>query len=460
MYRPRGYAELKAEAKASGQKITDLLALARANDPFYAGSPGQRAMAEWFGEIWQRFGYTTGVHLRRVHYQLVSQRDPHMYNGERYENTERCWGILCTAAKYARYLGLVSATAFEDHRNPKPHMYLYTRWDDAIPNAQVLLEEWEFPAIATELANELDWEIPDPTVDGYDYMAADQPVHLEVWVEKSTMNDVLEPICRRYGANLVTSLGFQSVTGTIQLLKRIEEHGQPARILYISDFDPAGDGMPAAVARQIEFWMEEYCQGIEIKLEPIALTADQVAEYDLPRIPVKDSDMRKAGWIERRGAGAVELDALEALHPGALRDIVQAALDVYYDHKLARALRDAGKAAQEDANRAWDDDAYYVRQELDATKEEVAAVLETYRERLEALAAELEAELEPLKEEVASLRERTDEKADQYEVELPDRPEGEVEIPYEAEWLFDSDRPFDTQLEVYHARKAGERIAR
>jgi hypothetical protein len=45
------------------------------NDSFYAGSPAQRAKAEWCAELWARFGYMTGVHLRRVHDHLVSGDD-------------------------------------------------------------------------------------------------------------------------------------------------------------------------------------------------------------------------------------------------------------------------------------------------------------------------------------------------------------------------------------------------
>ena len=50
--------------------IKDLIVLAPQNDPFYAGTEGQQAMAEWFAGI---FGQTTGVHLRRIHYGLVAR---------------------------------------------------------------------------------------------------------------------------------------------------------------------------------------------------------------------------------------------------------------------------------------------------------------------------------------------------------------------------------------------------
>lgn len=77
----RGYESVKKLAKKLGISVADLLVLANQNDPFYAGSPTSRAKAEWFANLWNEFGYATGVHLRRVHYQLVSQENPQKHDG-------------------------------------------------------------------------------------------------------------------------------------------------------------------------------------------------------------------------------------------------------------------------------------------------------------------------------------------------------------------------------------------
>ena len=122
---PRGYEALKAAAKAHRVNIPDLLVLARQNDPFLCGTPTQLEQAQWFAQQWQLLGLTTGAHLRKMHYKLVSQHDPRWYDGTPYENTERCWGNLLSAGKHARYLGLVAAEAFEDHRNADPIVYTF-----------------------------------------------------------------------------------------------------------------------------------------------------------------------------------------------------------------------------------------------------------------------------------------------------------------------------------------------
>jgi len=156
-----------------------------------------------------------------------------------------------------------------------------------------------------------------------------------VWFEKSTMNDVLLPVCRSYDANLVTGEGEMSITAVHDLIGRLRQADKPARIFYGSDFDPAGQSMPRATARKLEWMIRRVKFDHEVKLQPLVLTADQVRHYNLPRTPIKDSERRAASFEEVHGRGAVELDALEALHPGVLRRIVTDALETYYDRDAA-----------------------------------------------------------------------------------------------------------------------------
>jgi hypothetical protein len=82
--KPVGYEAIKAAAKRMNANTPELLVLARQNDPFYCGSPAQVAQAEWFAQLWQRFGYKRGVHLRRVHYQLLGDDWPTKHDGKPY----------------------------------------------------------------------------------------------------------------------------------------------------------------------------------------------------------------------------------------------------------------------------------------------------------------------------------------------------------------------------------------
>jgi hypothetical protein len=129
------------------------------------------------------------------------------------------------------------------------------------------------------------------------------------------MDDVLAPIAENRHVSLVTGVGELSATRCHGLVGRVQAHGRRTRILYISDHDPAGECMPISVARKIELFARQGDDGLDIQLRPLVLTPEQVAEYDPPRIPIKDTDARKGRFEARHGDGAVELDALEALHP-------------------------------------------------------------------------------------------------------------------------------------------------
>jgi hypothetical protein len=70
------YEGLKAMAKERGVPVSTLQAQSHDTDPFYAGSPARRARAEWFADLWRRMNAGPGMHIRRFHYLLVSQRNP------------------------------------------------------------------------------------------------------------------------------------------------------------------------------------------------------------------------------------------------------------------------------------------------------------------------------------------------------------------------------------------------
>ncbi len=213
----RGYDVIKALAKSHGVRVADLLVLAETNDPFYVGNPAQRAKAEWFAHLWARFGYTTGVHLRRVHDRLVSGEDGyHKHDGMPYENTEACWDYLGDAGKYARDLGLVRPDAFEDHRNPPPHIHMAPTPVQALLRVQLSdLDDWRLPWIESDLSTVVSSSLPIiDIIDGHTYAPSDQPPLVDIWIEKSTMDDVPLPLCDELHSNLGTSVGFPSTTST------------------------------------------------------------------------------------------------------------------------------------------------------------------------------------------------------------------------------------------------------
>lgn len=429
------YAFIKKMARELGCRVTDLIVLAPQNDPFYVGTPSDRTLGEWFAELWQGFGYTAGVHLRRVHYRLVSQDPPILTpNGLPYENTENCWDVLGRASKAARYLGLVDAADFDDRRNREPILY-------APPPS---------PGPTVRVGGELDWwdtELPDfPDVPNYilDKYEARQPYMLELWCEKSTMNDVLEPLCQSYHANLMTALGEFSVTAALAGAQRIKEDGRSAVLLYISDFDPAGQCMPVSLARKLEYFVRELDLCQHVIVVPIALTQEQCRAYRLPRTPIKESERRRGGFEDRFGEGATELDALEALHPGELGRIVRDALRAYCDPTLdervfetSRALRDALREREQTVLADYE-------AELDDLREEYTRLQAEFTERLADHGRRREGVWQAIRERLVD--------------ECPDVPPVPEAAPVEGlgEPLYDSDREYLGQIAAYKAFQGRE----
>jgi hypothetical protein len=455
---PRGHAAFKVLLQRGKRRLSDLVALSEKRDPFCAGTPGQVKLAGWFHGIWHQYVTSAHAHLRRIHYLLISQADPRKADGTPYLNTEAHWQILQEASTYARYLGLVDPRAIEDHRNPEPHLPVIWEQGEYEPRRGWDMEalQWELPTIDTDLVAALAFLFPEPQIAGYDYSVAHQGYHLEVWIEKSTMNDVLLPVMRRYGAVLVTSVGFQSITSAVQLItQRVKRDGKPTRLFYISDFDPAGDRMPVALARQIEWWLHEYAPGADIKLTTLALTREQVQHFQLPRVPIKDTDQRKSGFEERHGEGAVELDALEALHPGELGRLVRAALAPYLDDTLSERLEETAEDAQAAAEAQWLAQSQPWRDKLTQIQDEAEEIYREVQDALERLSEVVEPRLAPLRHKLRDLEWTVMQAMDAFAPDLPARQQAEEVAEHETLWLYDSQRVYMEQLRAYKSHSNG-----
>lgn len=300
----------RKKPKEDRYTLKDLLGMSKGCDPFYAGQPGRREKAEWFAKIWNQYG-GGGYHLRRLHYKILGfAARP---DGKPYQNTKDDWNLLNEGSTNARHLGLVSYDAFVDRRNPPPKV------------------EIEY---STDPLYSLEGGVSSPRIEdlypsawGNCNLMELRQHHIEVWAEKSTMDDILIPLCRKYDVFLLTGAGFESLTHINHLLKRIVQLEKPCRIFYINDYDNAGQNMPRQVSRQLQFRIQEegLQDEIDIRLKPIILLKGHVQKYELPSSP---------------GRKQTELDALEALHPGEFEKIVRSYLDKYIDLEQAREFEE------------------------------------------------------------------------------------------------------------------------
>ena len=140
------YDEIKEIAKEHGMRVSDLIALAPANDPFYVGTPKDMAQARWFDSLWRMAGFTSAIHMRRLHYWADAQVGLKMHDGKIYENDEKCWRYLLQASKVARYLGLVRFDQIVDHKHPDPYINAYYGEDAA--SYEIATPDLSYPDIS------------------------------------------------------------------------------------------------------------------------------------------------------------------------------------------------------------------------------------------------------------------------------------------------------------------------
>jgi hypothetical protein len=469
----RGYEDAHRAAKILNCSVDDLRVLARGNDPFTTGTRAEVRDAEWFAELYRRFGIPAGVHLRFIHYTLVSQPEPYRMARPiepgrgilewNYLNTSECSSYLEHASKCARHLGLVEADDFDDHRAPPPLLFAdYSGDGDREPGwiATSPREGWVFPQISHNLDQIFRLGLPVPEVVGYGYDLRDEDYHLEFWIEKSTQNRWLEPLCRELNMNLVVGVGFMSITGTINLLQRVQqlqhlaERGKLVRVFYGSDFDPGGESMPIAVSRQCEFYKQRFAPDVQIKINPLVLTKEQCVEYDLPTIPIKDGDRRKANFQDRHGEGATELDAMEALRPGEMAKIIRATVEEYRDEDFPERLGEAESRAKEVVKITWEEATAPHRETLARVEEAVNEVAAEFRPQVEKLQADLAAAMAPVEALLKIAWHPMQKIVDDFSPDLPERPTPDIDEPDEGDWLFDSEREWHEQLAAYRDHKS------
>jgi hypothetical protein len=212
--------------------------------------------------------------------------------------------------------------------------------------------------------------------------------------------------------------------------------------------------MPVSTARQIEFWLRQYAPDVEIKLIPLALSREQIIHYRLPRIPIKESDLRKKDFQgpPRRRRCRVGC-FMEALHSGELSSMVRTAIEPYFDRDLAQGLADAHNEAMDEIEDAWEELIQQEAGELEAIKRDADAIAKKYHPEAAKLRQAFDLDMKPVEERLAAVQHAVEEKARQFEIDLPDRPEvAEADVD-ESAWPLDSGRWYMDQLDFYRRHK-------
>ena len=99
-----------------------------------------------------------------------------------------------------------------------------------------------------------------------------------------------------------------------QRLTMQEDAGKQTTVFHLGDHDPSGIDMTRDIQERLELF------GAGTLVSRIALTMDQVRQYDPPPNPAKMSDARYTSYAEKWGEECWELDALD---PAVLADLVR-----------------------------------------------------------------------------------------------------------------------------------------
>lgn len=148
----------------------------------------------------------------------------------------------------------------------------------------------------------------------------DQPVLVEVWSEKSTVQGVLDPVLDELGITFRVMKGFGSFTAVRQAAEdsiRLPED-RPGIALYIGDWDPSGLYMSEVdLPRRLERY------GSNWHFQRIALTLDDLDDLPYFDTETKKGDVRLRWYLENTSADPRRSWELDAMNPNALRTRVE-----------------------------------------------------------------------------------------------------------------------------------------
>jgi hypothetical protein len=154
------------------------------------------------------------------------------------------------------------------------------------------------------------------------------PVYVEIWCEKDALAGVLLEETRVYDVPLMVAKGYASISFLHSAAKAIEARDKPSYIYHFGDLDPSGQD----AARDIEAKLKRYAPEAEIHFERVAVTRQQVEQWNLPTRPTKMTDTRAKKFI----ATSVELDAIPAAQ---LRQLVKECIERHVDKRQLGILR-------------------------------------------------------------------------------------------------------------------------
>jgi hypothetical protein len=261
--------------------------------------------------------------LRQIHYQLLN--DPPLIHSSkpdsRYRNDVTSYRALIDLVTRARHEGLIDYDVIDDPTRP---VTLF----DVQPN------------LSGYYAQQV-----EHLLNGYwrDLMQS-QPNHIEIVVEKNTLQSIVEPVAAKFCIPLTIGRGQCSTRPLYNIAERYKRCGKEKLIiLAVSDLDPDGD----AIAHSLGQRLRDDFHIRHVEVIKCALTMKQVRELRLPKKyeRAKTGSSNYVRYVDAYKTNFVW--ELEALEPKVLQKLLTNAIDAVIDRRSFNA-----EVAQERADAA------------------------------------------------------------------------------------------------------------
>lgn len=177
-----------------------------------------------------------------------------------------------------------------------------------------------------------------------------QPVRLEVWVEKEALIGVVKHACDPLDVPHFACKGYTSQSEMWEAGQRIlryKEKGQDTVIIHLGDHDPSGIDMTRDITDRLQLFMGAS------DIQRIALNWDQIEKYKPPPNPAKTTDSRFESYESLYGTESWELDAID---PSTLSKLITDKILEFRDEdawEMSARLEDEQKDDLYFAARHW-----------------------------------------------------------------------------------------------------------
>ena len=258
------------------------------------------ALVEAVNEVLSQ--YDMLLTLRQIYYRLVAKL--------LIPNTVSSYKVLSHQLVKAREKGEVDASRIEDRSRRVLGIgdWGYDDFDGFIDDQiETLKESWEYWARPL-------WET--------------QPNQVLVALEKDALSRIFVDIADGFHVHVFPTRGYSSYSYVNQMAEKCNRE-KPTIVLYFGDLDPSGRDIERDLGERLKRYGAE-----DFEVIRVALTREQIVDYDLPPRPEDTATLAKLERDPRTKTYgmqyACELDALE---PSTLQSLIRQGIESLIDRE-------------------------------------------------------------------------------------------------------------------------------